>query len=77
MAAVFTEEIWITLIIFMFLVVIGYLKKDPIIHLISVVIGLFMTIEFLGTNVYLGFSMAITSIYLAYYALLVEWKEEG
>lgn len=76
MATVFTEEIWITLILFMFLVVIGYLKKDPIIHMISVVIGLFMTIEFLGTNPYLGFSMAIISIYLAYYALIVEWQQE-
>lgn len=77
MTTVFTEEIWITLIIFMFLVVIGYLKKDPIMHLISVVIGLALTIQFLGTNLYLGFSMATISIYLAYYALLVEWKEEG
>ena len=76
MTAVFTEEIWITLILFMFLVVIGYLKKDPIIHLISVVIGIAMTIQFLGTNLYLGFAMAIISIYLAYYALLVEWKEK-
>jgi hypothetical protein len=74
-STVFTEEIWITLVIFMFLVVIGYLKKDAIIHLISVVIGIGMMLEFLGTNLYLGFAMAVVSIYLAYYALLVEWNE--
>ena len=77
MAAVFTETIWITLIIFMFLVVIGYLKKDPIMHLISVVIGILLTIEFFSTDPYLGFSMAIVSIYMAYYALIVEWDQEG
>ena len=76
MTTVFTEEIWITLILFLFLVVIGYLKSDPIVHLISVVIGIIMTIEFLGSNPYLGFSMAVISIYLAYYALIVEWKEK-
>ena len=76
MATVFTESIWITLIIFMFLVVIGYLKKDPILHLISVVIGILMTIEFFSTDPYLGFSMAIISIYMAYYALIVEWDQE-
>ena len=77
MAAVFTETLWITLIIFMFLVVIGYLKKDPILHLISVVIGILLTIEFFSTDPYLGFSMAIVSIYMAYYALIVEWDQEG
>ena len=77
MAAVFTETLWITLIIFMFLVVIGYLKKDPIMHLISVVIGILLTIEFFSTDPYLGFSMAIVSIYMAYYALIVEWDQEG
>jgi len=76
MAAVFTETLWITLIIFMFLVVIGYLKKDPIMHLISVVIGILLTIEFFSTDPYLGFSMAIVSIYMAYYALIVEWDQE-
>ena len=76
MAAVFTETLWITLIIFMFLVVIGYLKKDPILHLISVVIGILLTIEFFSTDPYLGFSMAIVSIYMAYYALIVEWDQE-
>ena len=76
MTTVFTESTWITLIIFMFLVVIGYLKKDPILHLISVVIGILMTIEFFSTDPYLGFSMAIISIYLAYYALIVEWDQE-
>jgi hypothetical protein len=76
MAAVFTEEIWITLILFLFFVVIGYLKSDAIMHLISVVIGMIMTIEFLGSDPYLGFSMAIISVYLAYYALIVEWKEK-
>ena len=76
MATVFTESIWITLIIFMFLVVIGYLKKDPILHLISVVIGILMTIDFFSTDPYLGFSMAIISIYMAYYALIVEWDQE-
>ena len=77
MAAVFTETLWITLIIFMFLVLIGYLKKDPILHLISVVIGILLTIEFFSTDPYLGFSMAIVSIYMAYYALIVEWDQEG
>ena len=77
MAAVFTETIWITLIIFMFLVLLGYLKKDPIMHLISVVIGILMTIEFFSRDPYLGFSMAIVSIYLAYYALIVEWDQTG
>ena len=77
MTAVFTETLWITLIIFMFLVVIGYLKKDPIMHLISVVIGILLTIEFFSTDPYLGFSMAIVSIYMAYYALIVEWDQEG
>ena len=77
MTAVFTETLWITLIIFMFLVVIGYLKKDPILHLISVVIGILLTIEFFSTDPYLGFSMAIVSIYMAYYALIVEWDQEG
>lgn len=77
MATVFTETLWITLIIFMFLVVIGYLKKDPIMHLISVVIGILLTIEFFSTDPYLGFSMAIVSIYMAYYALIVEWDQEG
>lgn len=77
MAAVFTETLWITLIIFMFLVVIGYLKKDPIMHLISVVIGILLTIEFFSTDPYLGFSMAIVSIYIAYYALIVEWDQDG
>lgn len=77
MTTVFTEEIWITLILFLFLVMVGYLKKDPIVHLISVVVGIIMTIEFLGSNPYLGFSMAVISIYLAYYALIVEWKEQG
>ncbi len=76
MALVFTESIWITLIIFMFLIAIGYLKKDPIIHLISVVIGILMTVNFLSSDPYLGFSMAIISIYLAYYALIVEWGEK-
>ena len=76
MTAVFTETLWITLIIFMFLVLIGYLKKDPILHLISVVIGILLTIEFFSTDPYLGFSMAIVSIYMAYYALLVEWDQE-
>jgi len=75
--AVFTETLWITLIIFMFLVLIGYLKKDPILHLISVVIGILLTIEFFSTDPYLGFSMAIVSIYMAYYALLVEWDQES
>jgi hypothetical protein len=76
MTAVFTETLWITLIIFMFLVVIGYLKKDPILHLISVVIGILLTIEFFSTDPYLGFTMAIVSIYMAYYALIVEWDQE-
>ena len=76
MTTVFTEEFWITLFLFLFLVMIGYLKKDPIVHLISVVVGIIMTIEFLGSNPYLGFSMAVISIYLAYYALIVEWKEQ-
>lgn len=76
MATVFTETTWITLIIFMFLVVIGYLKKDPIMHLISVVIGMIMTINFFSSDPYLGFSMAIVSVYLAYYALIVEWGED-
>ncbi|MHA2054547.1 MAG: hypothetical protein ACXADW_23615 [Candidatus Hodarchaeales archaeon] len=77
MAVVFTETTWITLIIFMFLVVIGYLKKDPIMHLISVVIGILMTIQFFSSDPYLGFSMGIISIYLAYYALIVEWDRKG
>lgn len=77
MTAVFTETLWITLIVFMFLVLIGYLKKDPIMHLISVVIGILLTIEFFSTDPYLGFSMAIVSIYMAYYALIVEWEQEG
>jgi hypothetical protein len=76
MAAVFTETIWITLILFIFLVVIGYFKKDPIMHLIAVVIGIMMTIQFFGSDPYLGFSMAIVSVYIAYYALIVEWKEK-
>jgi hypothetical protein len=76
MAVVFTETAWITLIIFMFLVVIGYLKKDAIIHLISVVIGIIMTIDYLNRDPYLGFTMAIVSCYLAYYALIVEWNQE-
>ena len=76
MTAVFTESIWISLVIFMFLVVIGYLKKDPILHLISVVIGIAMTIQFFSSDPYLGFAMAIISIYMAYYALLVEWDQE-
>ena len=76
MATVFTENVWIALIIFMFLVVIGYLKKDPIMHLISVVVGILMTIQFFGVDPYLGFSMAIVSIYIAYYALIVEWPDK-
>ena len=72
-----TEEIWIALIIFMFLVVIGYLKKDPIMHLISVVVGILLTIQFFSTDPYLGFSMAIISVYMAYYALIVEWNQES
>lgn len=76
MAVTFTETTWITLVIFMFLVVVGYLKKDPIMHLISVVLGVFMTIEFFSRDPYLGFSMAIISIYIAYYALIVEWNQE-
>jgi hypothetical protein len=74
MAVTFTETTWITLIIFMFLVVIGYLKKDAIIHLIAVVVGFLMTIQFFASDPYLGFTMAIISIYLAYYALIVEWQ---
>lgn len=74
---VFTEETWIMVIIFMFLVVIGYLKKDPIMHLISVVVGMLMAIQFFDNSPYLGFSMAVVSLYLAYYALIVEWNEEG
>ena len=75
MAVVFTESIWITLVLFMFLVLVGYLKKDAIIHLISVVVGFLLTIEFFSSDPYLGFSMAIVSIYLAWYALMVEWEQ--
>ncbi|MCK4824265.1 hypothetical protein KA005_51410 [bacterium] len=67
------EELWIMVIIFMFTVVIGYIKKDAILHLISFVIGIALMIQFLGDNLYLGFAMAILSIYIAYYALWIEW----
>jgi hypothetical protein len=76
MAVVFTESLWITLIVFMFLVVIGYLKKDPIIHLISVVVGFIMSMAVIDEAPYLGFTMVIVCIYLAYYALIVEWTQE-
>ena len=69
------ESIWIMVIIFMFTVVIGYLKRDAILHLISFVIGIALMIQFLGDNLYLGFAMAILSIYIAYYALWIEWPE--
>jgi len=69
------EELWIMVIIFMFTVVIGYIKKDAILHLISFVIGIALMIQFLGDNLYLGFAMAILSIYIAYYALWIEWPE--
>ena len=69
------EELWIMVIIFMFTVVIGYIKKDAILHLISFVIGIALMIQFLGDNLYLGFAMAILSIYIAYYALWIEWPQ--
>ena len=71
-----TEEIWIALIIFMFLVVIGYLKKDAILHLIAVVVGIALMITFFSSDPYMGFIMAIISIYLAWYALWVEWDQK-
>lgn len=71
------EDIWIMVIIFMFTVVLGYLKKDAILHLISFVIGIALMIQFLGSNLYLGFGMAILSLYIAYYALWVEWPGKG
>ena len=74
--SVFTESLWITLIIFMFLVVIGYLKKDPIIHLISVVVGFIMSLGVIDNAPYLGFVMVIVCLYLAYYALIIEWNQE-
>ena len=75
MAITITEDLWIMVILFMFTVVLGYLKKDAILHLISFVIGIALMIQFLGTNLYLGFGMAILSIYIAYYALWIEWPE--
>ena len=69
------EELWITVLLFMFTVAVGYFKKDAILHLISFVIGISLMIQFLGDDLYLGFAMAIISIYIAYYALWIEWPE--
>ena len=69
------EILWITVLIFMFLVAIGFLKHDPILHLISVIIGILLTIETFGESPYLGFAMAIASLYIAYVALVVEWDK--
>jgi hypothetical protein len=75
--AAFTENLWITVIIFMFLVIIGYVKKDAIIHLIAVVVGFIMAMAFIDTAPYLGYSLVTVCLYLAYYALMVEWNEEA
>ena len=77
MSITITEDLWIMVIIFMFTTVLGYLKKDAILHLIAFVIGIALMIQFLGTNLYLGFGMAILSIYIAYYALWIEWPERS
>ena len=71
------EELWITVLIFMFTVAMGYLKRDAILHLIAFVIGIALMIQFLRTDLYLGFAMAILSIYIAYYALWIEWPERN
>ena len=67
------EILWITVLIFMFLIAVGFLKKDPILHLISVVVGILLCIESFGESPYLGFAIAITCLYIAYHALIVEW----
>jgi len=71
-----TENTWILLTTFIFLILLGFRRKDPVIEAISGLSGIFLMIQVFDSNVYLAIIIMGVSIYLLYYAILVEWRDK-
>ena len=69
MSAVLREWVWVFLVVWIFMTVFGFAKKDDIVKIISGLIGLAFGIVYLSTHFLIGISMVFLNFYLIYDAI--------
>lgn len=65
-----TEGLWIFLIIWIFATIFGFAKKDPVVRMISSMIGIAYGILYLRTSFVLALGLILLNLYLLYDAIV-------
>lgn len=64
------ESNWIFLVVWIFATVFGFAKKDPVVKMISALIGMVYGIFYLTTSFVLALGMILLNFYLLYDAIV-------